>query len=71
MSHPADTRMHPSNPLPYAIMSGDLQFKRRYLALIRELATGTFGPIYLAAADGILNTGVVTEVVIKTLKGMI
>ena len=50
-------------------MSGDLQFKRRCLTLIRGLATGTFGPVYLAAAEGILNTGVVTEVVIKTLNG--
>ena len=67
--YPTDARICPSNPLPYAIMSGDLQFKRRCLTLIRGLATGTFGPVYLAAAEGILNTGVVTEVVIKTLKG--
>lgn len=50
-------------------VSRDLKFNRECLTLMRKLDTGQYGSVYVAAADGILDPGTITEVVIKTFQG--
>ena len=56
---------------PYMIMHGDLHFNREQLTLIRELDNGQFGPVFLAAAKGIVKRGTITEVEVKELTGIV
>ena len=55
--------------MPSKNMDQKLNVNRECLTLMRKLETGQYGPVYVAAAEGILNAGTIAEVVIKSLEG--